>query len=176
MASFAASKPELRRARKRPVLFRVRPRRAERLAVQPRLVCRGFRSRLSPVNTLERVLAIGALGAAGALLRYALSDAVGRVVQGPAWLSTLVVNVLGCYLLGVVDRLALAGTVSPGLRLLIAVGFVGSFTTFSTYVREMVALGSEREFASLLFQVLAQNLLGVLAVLAGMATVAAFRP
>jgi CrcB protein len=133
-------------------------------------------ARLTPVNGLERCLAIGALGALGALFRYALSEAVLRVVSGPAWVSTLVVNVLGCYLLGVVDRLALAGMLSPALRVVIVVGFLGAFTTFSTYARELVALGAQRDFVGLLLQVLAQNLLGCLAVLAGMASVAVFKP
>jgi fluoride exporter len=128
------------------------------------------------VDALKRALAIGALGALGALLRYALGEAVGRVAIGPAWLPTLVVNVLGCYLLGVVDRLALVGALTPSLRLVVVVGFLGAFTTFSTYAREMVALGAARDYGGLVLQVLAQNLLGVLAVLAGMATVTVLKP
>ena len=128
------------------------------------------------MDGLKRALAIGALGALGALLRYALGEAVGRVVTGPSWLPTLVVNVVGCYLLGVVDRFALVGVLPPSLRLVIVVGFLGAFTTFSTYAREMVALGAARDYGGLVLQVLAQNLLGVLAVLAGMATVSVLKP
>jgi len=134
-----------------------------------------LRCRLLPVNGMERALAIGALGAIGALCRYGLSEAWGRTGVGPAWLSTLIVNVLGCFLLGLVDRLALSGLLAPGQRLIIVVGFLGAFTTFSTYAREIVALGSARDLNGLLLQFLAQNLLGVLAVLAGMAVGAVFR-
>jgi|SRR6478609_2393371 fluoride exporter len=123
------------------------------------------------MDGIKQVVAIGALGALGSLLRFGLSDAVGRVLADPPWLPTLVVNVLGCYLLGVVDRLALAGTLSPSARVVLAVGFLGAFTTFSTYALEMVSLGTSRAFARLALQFAAQNLLGVLAVLAGMATV-----
>jgi fluoride exporter len=122
------------------------------------------------MDGIKLALGIGAFGALGSLLRYGLSDVVGRVVANPPWLSTLVVNVLGCFLLGVVDRLALSGALSPGTRLVLAVGFLGAFTTFSTYALEMVTLGTARAFGGLALQFTAQNLLGVLAVLAGMAT------
>jgi CrcB protein len=119
---------------------------------------------------MRQLALIGALGALGALLRYGLGDIVGRVVSDPPWLSTLVVNVLGCFALGVVDRLALTGILSPGARLVLAVGFLGAFTTFSTYALEIVSLGTARAWAGLALHFVAQNLLGVLAVLAGMAT------
>lgn len=128
------------------------------------------------MDALQRTLAIGALGALGALARYGLGEATLRTLPGPPWCSTLIVNVLGCFLLGVVDRLALLGHLTPSQRLVIVVGFLGAMTTFSTYALEIVTLASARDFAGLAFQLLAQNLLGVLAVLAGMALAAGAKP
>jgi len=124
----------------------------------------------------QRILALTALGALGALARYGLGEAALRVLPGPPWCSTLIVNVLGCFLFGIIDRMALLGVLTPGVRLVLLVGFVGSFTTFSTYAFEIVTLASERDFTGLSLQLLAQNLLGVLAVLAGMALAAGAKP
>jgi len=127
------------------------------------------------MDAVQRVIAIGVLGALGALLRYALGDIVARAGYGPSWLPTLVINVLGCFLIGLVDRLALSGFIGPAARLAIVVGFLGAFTTFSTYAREVVTLGAARDFVGMALQFTAQNVLGVLAVLAGMATAAAWK-
>lgn len=128
------------------------------------------------MDALQRGIAIGVLGASGALLRYAVVEGWARAGVGPSWLATLIVNVSGCFLLGLVDRFALTGLIGPSTRLVIVVGFLGALTTFSSYARELVHLGTERDFVGLALEVVAQNVLGVLAVLAGMAVGAVLRP
>lgn len=76
-------------------------------------------------------------GALGALSRYYLNLFIqGRLGQGN-WaafpLGTLVINVVGSFLLGLVIALSARGLVSPELRLAFGTGFVGAFTTFSTF-------------------------------------------
>ncbi len=76
-------------------------------------------------------------GALGALARYFLNLFIqGRLGAG-SWatfpLGTLVINVLGSFLLGLTIALSARGLVSPELRLAFGTGFVGAFTTFSTF-------------------------------------------
>ena len=88
-------------------------------------------------------LLIGVGGFAGALARYGLGSAVQRL-SGPFFpAGTLFVNVVGCFLLGVVmalvpDRPFLS--TSAETRAFLAIGFLGSFTTFSTFGWETMGL------------------------------------
>jgi CrcB protein len=78
--------------------------------------------------------AIAAGGAAGALARYALGNAVRSGATGFPW-ATFVINVSGCLLIGVL--MVLVSDVWPGRRLLrpfLGTGLLGGYTTFSTYI------------------------------------------
>ncbi len=79
-------------------------------------------------------------GAAGALARYGVSGWVqDRAGFGfPA--GTMVVNVLGCLLIGFAMRYLEAVRLAPEVRALVTVGMLGAFTTFSTFSYETVAL------------------------------------
>jgi len=84
-----------------------------------------------------QLIYIGLGGAAGSMARYRLSGWVyalfGRVLP---W-GTFAVNLLGSLLLGLLMELGLRGDLlSPGLRLALTVGFMGGFTTFSTFSYE----------------------------------------
>jgi len=86
-------------------------------------------------------LAVALGGGLGALARWRLSDAVQRR-GGPyfPW-GTLAVNVVGSFLLGFIMGAAVRGGVfSRWQRLLLATGFAGAFTTFSTFMYESLVL------------------------------------
>ena len=80
-------------------------------------------------------LFIGMGGFLGAIMRYALSDYVqnwSKIGQFP--LGTLVVNLLGCLLIGALAQLAEARDIfTPETSSLVFLGFLGAFTTFSTF-------------------------------------------
>jgi CrcB protein len=79
-------------------------------------------------------------GALGALARYSLVGWTHSLVRSGFPWGTLVVNITGCFLLGFTLRWFEASVVSPELRALLTIGFLGAFTTFSTYSYESVAL------------------------------------
>ena len=80
------------------------------------------------------LLWIALAGAAGALARYGLSGLAYAVFGTRLPWGTLVVNLSGCFALGLLSELTgRTGWVSPELRAAAAIGFLGSFTTFSTF-------------------------------------------
>ena len=88
-----------------------------------------------------QILAIAGGGALGALGRFAVSAGVYRLLGRDFPWGTLAVNVLGSFLMGLLyvlflDRIA----ASPELRSAILIGFLGGFTTFSTFSMESVLL------------------------------------
>jgi CrcB protein len=86
-------------------------------------------------------------GALGALARYGLSGWVQGGAAGTFPWGTMVVNVLGCFLLGFAFRLLQLSTLPPALRAAVTVGFLGAFTTFSTFSLEAVGLLQEERWA-----------------------------
>lgn len=100
-------------------------------------------------------------GGAGALARYGVSELANTLVGRQYPLGTFVVNVLGCFLFGLIWELAAVRLlISDTVRLIILVGFMGSFTTFSSLIFDSFALGQTR-LALLLFNIGAQTILGM---------------
>lgn len=83
-------------------------------------------------------LAIG--GGLGALARYHLEGVIASRQRSPFPLSTLVVNVSGSFFLGVLVGLGLASRLSDSWLIWGGAGFLGAFTTFSTFTYEMAQL------------------------------------
>nr|WP_243900364.1 CrcB family protein [Hymenobacter defluvii] len=87
-------------------------------------------------------------------------------------MGTLLVNVLGCLLIGLFYAAAERGTIgSPELRLLLTTGFCGGFTTFSTFSYETIALLTDGEYFFGALYVAGSMLLGLAATFAGVALV-----
>jgi len=112
-----------------------------------------------------------ALGAVvGASARYFLSGLVARTVSAAFPYGTLLINltgsfVLGFFLLNSTERVLL----DPRWRLLVAVGFCGSYTTFSSYAFESFALMEQGQWLLMAANILFSNALCLAAVLAGAA-------
>ena len=108
-------------------------------------------------------------GAVGALGRWGLSSAVhGAVGVALPW-GTLVVNVLGCFGLGVVAVWADAATNGEWIRSGLAIGFLGAFTTFSTFSLEVVRLAQDGHEGRAAAYVAGSLVLGFAALVAGFA-------
>lgn len=101
------------------------------------------RSEALYINQMLAV-AVGAVG--GAWLRWGLSVSLNPLlVQLP--MGTLLANLLGGFLMGGVLAWSQAGTLSPELKLLIATGFLGGLTTFSTFSAESFQLLGKGQYA-----------------------------
>ena len=83
---------------------------------------------------MSRVLLVALGGALGSVARYGVGVAAPRVLgTGFPW-GTLVVNLVGSFLISLVMHLSLTGTsISPGARLFLTTGVMGGFTTYSTF-------------------------------------------
>jgi CrcB protein len=106
-------------------------------------------------------------GASGALARYWLSGWVNVAFAGFFPLGTLVVNVMGSLLLGFGMQAMEAFPVSPELRTMMTIGFLGAFTTFSTYSYETVALFRDGDWTRAMLYTGLSFALGLTAVLIG---------
>jgi len=117
---------------------------------------------------LVKVLIIGLGGFAGSISRYLMYHAFDRHVQSFFPYGTLTVNVLGSLLLGVVFGLMQRQNVlSEEWRIFLAIGFCGSFTTFSTFAYENMVLIRENHLFSLALYVSLSLALAVMATYAG---------
>ncbi len=108
-------------------------------------------------------------GGLGSLSRYGLDLAVRSITTGGFPYSTSVVNALGCFLFGLVTGLVThRGALSEEHGLILMVGFLGSFTTFSTFAFEAETMLRQSRWLELCTFVLAQNVLGVLFITLGL--------
>jgi CrcB protein len=120
------------------------------------------------VDTLTKYLAVGAGGAVGAMLRYFITlSGVSRIAQ-PFPTATFVINITGSFIVGffltlVSERIP----INPHVRLAVAVGFVGAYTTFSTFEYETARLLESRDFLYGLLYVVLSFAVGFGAVWAG---------
>jgi fluoride exporter len=115
-------------------------------------------------------LAISVAAIVGANLRYLISR-LAVIEFGPIFpYGTLFINIVGSFIVGFfVIWTTERALVDPGWRLLVVVGFCGSFTTFSSYAFESMAFFERGQWGLMLANIFTNNLLCLAAALAGMA-------
>jgi CrcB protein len=130
------------------------------------------------MTELRMILAVGSGAALGGILRLLITQlVVARAGGGNAFYATLIINVSGSFLIGVVLELAqLRGDVQPLWRLFLATGILGGYTTFSTFSYEALALASGGAMLAAALYVLASVALGIAAAYGGIAVVRALAP
>ena len=118
---------------------------------------------------LKNFLAISSAAVVGANLRYLLSRIAARLL-GPVFpYGTLFINIAGSFIVGffivwTTERVL----IDPRWRLLVVIGFCGSFTTFSSFAFETMAYFAQGQWGLMVVNILSNNLLCLGAALAGM--------
>lgn len=121
------------------------------------------------MNIWQRLICLSAAGALGTLARYGLSGLVQRVTGSLFPWGTLAVNGLGCFLFGLVWVLAAERMVVSGeARLVILTGFMGAFTTFSTFSAETGQMLLRAQWAAGMANILGSLILGLLCFFLGL--------
>lgn len=126
---------------------------------------------------IKDILLVGIGSFVGGSLRMVISKYLQLAVVGSFPLGTMVVNVLGCFLIGIFSSLTNDnGGVSPAVRLMLTTGFCGGFTTFSTFMNEYATLlkGGDGFIISSLY-IITSLALGFIALLAGRQLVMSFQ-
>jgi len=108
-------------------------------------------------------LFVGLGGAAGSMLRYGMQ----RWLNAAFPIGTLVVNLLGCLLIGMIWAWAVKNNWSSHYRLLLMTGFCGGFTTFSAFTMESILLLENGRFLYFTIYFFCSIVLGLLATFAG---------
>jgi CrcB protein len=119
-----------------------------------------------------RVLLVAGAGAIGSVARWGVSHATQALTGTKYPSGTLVVNVLGCFLFGVVVELLRHRIGDDHLRLLILTGFCGAFTTFSTFAYDTYRLQTDHGLAWSAANVVLHLALGLGGLLLGIAVAA----
>jgi fluoride exporter len=117
---------------------------------------------------MRAYVAIAIGGVLGCWARYAMTNLVQAIYGRGFPYATLSVNVLACFLMGflfveTLERL----TISPVLRIGILTGFIGGFSTFSTFAMETLLLAEQGEAAKSVLYVVLSVFLGMLATFGG---------
>ena len=121
------------------------------------------------METLTKILSVAIGGAVGAVARYLINLSSLKNLFHSFPFPTFFINVLGSFLIGVLlilltDKFA----ASENLRLAVIVGFLGAFTTFSTFEAEIWVLIKENQFSTALLYLFSSVVVGFVGVALGM--------
>lgn len=95
---------------------------------------------------MKTFLLVGVGGFAGSYLRYLISYRVEQYILSSFPYGTLTVNIVGCFVIGLLLGLSTRFNLAPEYRLLLATGFCGGFTTFSSFSYEGIMLLQDAQF------------------------------
>jgi CrcB protein len=117
---------------------------------------------------MGKLFLIGLAGFVGTLARYGLSGVVAKRYGETFPLGTLAVNLIGCFLVGLLYYLMQERfLVNQNVRTIILIGLLGGFTTFSSFGLQTFTLLQDREFGFAALNLGVSNLFGLLMVWAG---------
>ena len=108
-----------------------------------------------------KIIAVALGGSLGAVGRYLIYLYVDKFYNGMFPWATLLVNLLGAFLIGFLWGLFDKFYISPAMRTFLFIGILGSFTTFSTYAFDILSMTKDGEIKQMIFYVVTSNILGI---------------
>jgi len=116
----------------------------------------------------HKLLWLALAGACGTVSRYAIYELAERIRPAHIPVGTIVVNIIGSFAFGFIYAAAERRlNISPETRTILLAGFMGAFTTFSTFAFETARLMKSAQWTLALANVIGQVMLGVAAMVAG---------
>ena len=117
---------------------------------------------------MSKLFLIGVAGFIGTLSRYLMADVIGKRYGETFPTGTLVVNLVGCFLVGLLFHLLEERfLVNQTARTVVMIGFLGGFTTFSSFGLHTFTLLQDRQFGFAVLNLTASNIVGLVLVWAG---------
>ena len=110
---------------------------------------------------LQSILAVGIGGFFGSIFRYLISYYINISTHSTFPFGTLIVNIVGSFLIGIIIAAALEGDLNKSMRLLLATGFCGGFTTFSSFSYEFFSLLQHEQTGYAFLYAIASFILGL---------------
>lgn len=123
---------------------------------------------------MKIILAIGTGSFIGGVLRYLLSQMVQTKFLTTFPFGTLTVNIIGCFLIGLVFGLTDRGNLTQEWRLFLATGLLGGFTTFSAFSIESLSLFRDGQFFYATAYISSSVVVGIIATFIGFAIIKLF--
>ena len=123
---------------------------------------------------MKILFAIGAGSFMGGIFRYLLSQFIQSKTLLVFPFGTLAVNIIGCFLIGLVFGLSERGNVSTEWRLFLATGILGGFTTFSAFSYETVSLLRDGQLWYAMAYIVSSVTIGVVATFIGISVIKLF--
>jgi fluoride exporter len=122
---------------------------------------------ISMQSMVFMVMLIFTAGAAGSVARYLVTMFVAGLAAGSAPLATFTVNIAGSFLAGVLGALAVNGYADPEMVLIGGTGFLGGFTTFSTWILQIVIQVDNGDHSGAFYNLSGSLILGTIAAVIG---------
>ncbi|XRG77194.1 fluoride efflux transporter CrcB [Rossellomorea sp. GAMAL-10_SWC] len=107
------------------------------------------------------IFIVGIGGGIGAIFRYALGNYVNKKVKTNFPDGTFVINILGSFILGLLNHLYLDKSISTTMWLFIGVGILGGFTTFSTFGYESIQLLVAKKYKTALSYIILSTIISI---------------
>lgn len=111
------------------------------------------------------IVSIGSL--AGGVSRFLLDQYLHKYLPVYFPFGTLIINITGCFLIGIILTLSARGFITPQMRFLLATGFCGSYTTFSTFAYESISLLTDKEYLYMGIYAVVSLIIGLFATYVG---------
>ncbi|MGN6265082.1 MAG: fluoride efflux transporter CrcB [Ginsengibacter sp.] len=120
---------------------------------------------------MKIVLLVGFGSFIGGMSRYLVTLFVQNKILSTFPYGTLAVNIIGCFLIGVIYGLSERGNMNPEWRLFLATGIMGGFTTFSSFSNETVSMLRDAEYLPAFSYVAFSVIVGLAATFGGISLI-----